>query len=103
MNYIELRMYNRQNYVLYVHDLISNHQQITHVWKPSTNFNNRTINEIKESVKKAQGINFLTARGQPQYELPTIDGLFDILLKEEKDPELPQSASNNLAQEVAEP
>jgi len=102
MHYIGLRMYNRQIYVLYVHDLPSNHQQITHVWKPSTTFNNLTIGEIKESVKRAQEINYLTAHGQTQYELPTIDGLFDILLKEEKEPELRQSTDNNLAEEVAE-
>ena len=94
MHYIGLRMYNRQIYVLYVHDLPSNQQQLTHVWKPFTTFNNLTFGEIKESVKRAQEINYLTARGQTQYELPTIDGFLDILLKEEKDPELPQSADN---------
>jgi len=95
MSYIGLRMYARQIYVLYVHDLPSNQQQITHVWKPSTTFNNLTIGEIKESVKRAQEINDLTARGQTQYELPTIDGLLDILIKEEKDPELSQSSDKN--------
>ena len=56
MHYIGLRMYNRQIYVLYIHDLPSNCQQITHMWKPFTTFNNLTIDEIKESVKRAQEI-----------------------------------------------
>jgi len=89
MHYIGLRMYNRQIYVLYVHDLPSNHQQITRMWKPFTTFNNLTIDEIKESVKRAQEINYLTARGQIQHELPTIDAWLDMLLTEDKDPELP--------------
>jgi len=45
----------------------------------------------------------LTARGQTQHELPTIDALLDMLLTEDKDPELPQSAGNNLAEEFSEP
>jgi len=38
MHYIGLRMYNRQICFVrwYVHDLPSKHQQITHMWKPST-------------------------------------------------------------------
>jgi len=73
------------------------------MWKPFTTFNNLTIDEIKESVKRAQGINYLIAREQIQRELPMIDALVDMLLNEDKDPELPQSANNNLAEEIAEP
>jgi len=73
------------------------------MWKPFTTFNNLTIDEIKESVKRAQEINYLIAREQIQHELPTIDALVDTLLNEDKDPELPQSAENNLAEEIAEP
>jgi len=78
MHYLGLRMYNRQIYVLYVHDLPLNHQQTTHMWKPSTTFNNLTIEETKESVKRAQEINYLTTRGRTQHDLPTIDALLDI-------------------------
>jgi len=102
MHYIELRVYDRHIYVSYVHDLPSNQSQETHVWKPTTTFLNLTIDEIKESVKRAQEINYLTTRGQTQHDLPTIDALLDMLLHEDKDPELPQSAGNNLAEEVAE-
>ena len=73
------------------------------MWKPFTTFNNLTIDEIKESVKRAQGINYLIAREQIQRKLPMIDALVDMLLNEDKDPELPQSANNNLAEEIAEP
>ena len=103
MHYIGLGMYNRQIYVLYVHDLPSNHQQITHMWKPFTTFNNLTINEKKESEKRAQEINYLIASEQMQRELPTIDAVVDMLLNEDKDPELRQSPDSNLAEEIAEP
>jgi len=96
-------MYNRQIYVFYVHDLPLNQQQVTHMWKPFTTFNNLTIDEIKESVKRSQEINCLIAHEQIQREIPTVDALVDMLLNEDKDPELPQSADNNSAEEIAEP
>ena len=54
-------------------------------------------------MKRAQEINYLIASEQIQRELPTIDAVVDMLLNEDKDPELPQSADNNLAEEIAEP
>jgi len=62
MHHIGLRMYNRQIYVLYENDLLSKYQQITHMWKPFTTFNNLTVDEIKESVRRAQEINYLATR-----------------------------------------
>jgi len=73
------------------------------MWKPFTTFNNLTIDEIKESVKRSQEINCLIAHEQIQREIPTVDALVDMLLNEDKDPELPQSADNNSAEEIAEP
>jgi len=48
-------------YVLYVHDLPSNQQQITHAWKPLTTYENVTADEIKASVDRAQETKHLTA------------------------------------------
>jgi len=45
----------------------------------------------------------MAARGPNQHDLPTIDALLDMLLTEDKDPELPQLADNNLAEELLNP
>jgi len=45
---------------MYVHDLPSNQQQITHVWRPLTTYENLTEEEIKASVSREQEINYLT-------------------------------------------
>jgi len=62
LHYFGLRVYDRRIYVSYVHDLPSNQQQVTHVWKPATNFNNLTMQEIRDSVTRAQEINYLKAQ-----------------------------------------
>ena len=101
MHYIGLRRYNRQIYVLHVHDLPSNRQQITHVWKPFSTFNNLTIDEIKESVKRAQEIN--CSWTNPTWI--THDRCIGWYVADwgQREPELPQSAGNNLAEEATEP
>jgi len=43
MHYVGLRVYDTRIYVLYVHDLPSNQQQIKHIWKPTTNYDNLTV------------------------------------------------------------
>jgi len=56
---VGLRVDRGHVYVLYVHDLPSNQQQVTHVWKPLNTFANLTIEEIHASVERAQEVNQL--------------------------------------------
>jgi len=51
-------------------------------------------------VRRAQEVNYLAARGPNQHDLPTIDAILEELLTEDKEPELPQLADNNLAEEL---
>ena len=88
MHYIGLRVYDKRIYILYVHDLPSNQQQITHIWKPTTNYDNLTVKEIKESVTRAQETNYLTAQKQMSNNLSQIDALLESWLSEDKDLEL---------------
>jgi len=91
MYYVGLRAHRRHIYVIYVHDLPSNQQQVTHVWKPSTTFMNLTVQEIKDSVTRAQEINYLTTLKQAYDDLPVLDTLIEPWLPEVKEPELPQA------------
>jgi len=101
MHYIGLRVYTRHIYVSYVHDLPSGPSQVTHVWKPTTIFTNLTANEIKESVTRAQRINYLAVQKQTNNDLPDLDALLESWLNEDEDSELPQLKSNDLSEKLA--
>jgi len=90
MHYVGLRAHRRHIYVLYVHDLPSNQQQITHVWKPSTTFVNLTAEEIQDSVARAQEVNQLVTLRQACNDMPMLDTLLEPWLPEVKETEIPQ-------------
>ena len=99
MHYVGLRAHRRHVYVLYVHDLPSNQQQITHVWRPLTTYENLTSEEIKASVSRAQEINYLAALKQARNDPPMIDTLFESWIPEVKE-ELPQIADPETLDEL---
>jgi len=69
---------------MYVHDLPSNQQQITHVWRPLTTYENLTDEEIKASVSREQEINYLTTVKQECNDPPMTDTLFETWIPEVK-------------------
>jgi len=77
-------------YVQYVHDLPSNQQQLTHVWKPSTTFTNLTIKEFHASVERAQEINQLLTTRQARDEAPMLNALAEQESLKVSDTEIPQ-------------
>jgi len=95
MHLVGLRVHRGDIYVLYVHDLPSNRQQVTHVWKPSTTFANLTIEEIRASVDRTQEVNQLLTLRQAYNEVPTLDASTEQWLPEVKDTEIPQVTDNN--------
>jgi len=52
---------------------------------------NLTVQEIKDSVTRAQEINYLTTLKQAYDDLPVLDTLIEPWLPEVKEPELPQA------------
>jgi len=85
MHYVGLRVHRGHVYVLYVHDLPSNQQQVTHVWKLSTIFANLTIEEIHASVETAQEVNQLLTLRRAYNEVPTLGASTEQWLPEVKD------------------
>jgi len=83
-----------------VHDLPSNQQQLTHVWKPSATFANLTIEEIHASVERAQEVNHLLTLRQAYNAVPMLDTLVEQWLPGVKDTEIPQVTDNNPDLEV---
>jgi len=57
MHYVGFQSHNKHVYVRYIHDLPSNPQRLTHVWRPFTSFTNLTVEEIKNSTRRAWEIN----------------------------------------------
>jgi len=89
MHYVGLRAHRRHIYVLYVHDLPSHPQQITHVWRPYTTFANLTAEEIKNSVTRAQEMNQLATARQAYNDMPVLDKLIEHWLPKRDEPEVP--------------
>jgi len=90
MHHVGIRTHNRHISVQYVHDLPSNQQQITHVWKPATTSMNLTVEEIHASVARAQEINQLTATQQAYSNVPRLDTLLETWMPEINEIEDPQ-------------
>ena len=99
MHYVGLRAHRRHVYVLYVHDLQSNQQQITHVWKPLSTYENLTAEEIKASVDRAKEINHLTAIKQASNDPSMTDALPGSWIPEVKE-KLPQITDLEILHEL---
>jgi len=95
MHYVGLRAHRKHIYVMYVHDLPSNQHQITHVWKPSTIFTNLTIEEIHDSVTRAQEVNQLAVSRQTHGNMPLLNALLKSEIPEAEGPEILQVNSGN--------
>jgi len=64
MHYVGFQAHNKHVYERYVHDLPSNPQRLTHVWRPHTSFTNLTVEEIRDSTRRAREINNLAVAKQ---------------------------------------
>ena len=67
---------------MYVHDLPSNQQQVTHVWRPLTTYGNLTAEDIKASGSRTQEINYLAAVKQAHSDPAMLDALLESWLPE---------------------
>ena len=93
MHYVGFQVHVRHVYVRYVHDLPSNPQRLTHVWRPYTAFINLTIEEIRNSTGRAWEINYLATAKQMEEELAP-DKLIEKWLPEVNDPEVSHMNDN---------
>ena len=93
MQCVELRAHRKHTYVMYAHDLPSNQHQITHVWKPSTTLANLTIEEIQDSVTRAQEVNQVATIRQAYGNMPLLNALLESKGPESKEPEVAQVTS----------
>jgi len=66
MHYVGFQAHAKHVYVRYVHDLLSNPQRLTHVWRPYTSFMNFTIEDIRNSIRRAREINNLVIAKQTE-------------------------------------
>jgi len=57
MTVIGLHGNKRVIIVQYCYDKPSKPGEVTHVWKPKTNIKNVTVNEIAQSIQRAQEVN----------------------------------------------
>ena len=72
-----MKVHQRHVYLLYVYDLPSHQQQITHVWKATTTYLSLTITELWDSVTRAQEINQFTTPQQTRKHLPVLDDVIE--------------------------
>ena len=93
MHYVGFQAHAKHVYVRYVHDLPSNPQQLTHLWRPYTSFPNLTIEEIRNSIRRAGEINNLAIAKQTE-EAFAPDKLVEQWLPEMNDPEASQVNDN---------
>ena len=85
---------------MYAHDLSSSRQQVTHVWKPTTTFTNLTLEELKNSVTRAQEVNQLVTLRQAYDNLPQLGDLAEPWLPEVNGILLPEATNSNPNNEV---
>ena len=86
MHYVGFQAHTKHIYVRYVHDLPSNPQRLTHVWRPYTSFTNLTVEEIRDSIRRAREINNLATAKQTE-ETFASDKLSEQWLPETNEPE----------------
>jgi len=86
MHYVGCQVHATHVYVRYAHDLPSNPQWLTHVWRPYTSFVNLTIEEIRNSIRRAREINNRAIAKQTE-EIFANDKLIEQWLPETNDPE----------------
>jgi len=86
MHYVGFQAHTKHVYVRYVHGPPSNPQRLAHVWRPYTSFMNLTIEEIRNSVRRAREINNLAIAKQTE-EAFAPDKLIERWLPETNDPE----------------
>jgi len=75
LHYVGIKAHERHVCIIYVHDLPSNPQLITHSWEPTTTYMNLTEDEIRNSVIRAQELNCLTTARQVRDEMFTINAI----------------------------
>ena len=86
MHYMGFQVHAKHVYIRYVHDLPSNPQRLTHVLRPYTSFMNLTIEEIRNSIRRAREINNLAIAKQTE-EAFAPEKLTEQWLPEMNDPE----------------
>ena len=82
MHYVGIKAHERHVYVMYVHDLPSNSQQVTHSWESTATYMNLTEDEIRKSVIRAQDINYFIIARQAHGETLAIDAISELWIPE---------------------
>jgi len=100
MYYIDIKAYRQHICILYVHYLPSSRQQVTHVWKPTTTLTNLTLEELKNSVTRAQEVNQLVTLRQAYDNLPQLGELIEPWLSEVNEILLPEATNSDPGNEV---
>ena len=94
MHYMGFQVHAKHVYIRYVHDLPSNPQRLTHVLRPYTSFMNLTIEEIRNSIRRAREINNLAITKRTE-ETFALDKLIEHWLPEMNDTEASHMNDNN--------
>ena len=94
MHYVGFQARAKHVYVRQVHDLPSNPQRPTHVWRPYTSFINLTIEKTRNSIRQAREINNLAITKQTE-ETFAPDKLIEHWLPEMNDTEASHMNDNN--------
>lgn len=97
MHYVGIRAYEKHVYIMYVHDLLSNPQQITHQWESTTTYMNLMEDEIRKSVMKAQELNYLKIARRVQDERLAINAIIESLV-----PQASEEALENIDLEATD-